>query len=120
MQTQTGPKRPVNSHKAYHAHVYFDANTRAEAKFLCEGSGKDFGLRVGTFHERLVGPHTMWSCQINFGAKQFEEYIAWLDKNRNGLTIFIHPITGDDLVDHTEYAYWLGKEVPLNLGIFGV
>ncbi len=114
----TETKRPVNSHKAYHAHVYFDEESKLVAKKLCDESGQLFGLSVGRFHEKLVGPHPCWSCQITFGARDFEKYIAWLEENRQGLTVFVHALTGDDLKDHTEFAYWLGQAVDLNLDFF--
>lgn len=108
-------KRPVNLHKAYHAHVYFDKNTLEQATDLCQTAGKKFGLRVGRMHQRLVGPHTQWSCQIVFGRKSFDEFIPWLDQNRGGLNILIHALTGNDLEDHTTYAYWLGDSIEINL-----
>ena len=111
-------KKPINVHKAYHAHIYFDEDTKALAKTLCNITAEKFGLRVGRFHEKLVGPHPRWSCQVIFGSKDFESYITWLDMNREELTIFVHALTGDDLKDHTDFAYWLGQEVKLNLSIF--
>ncbi|MEM8662445.1 MAG: DOPA 4,5-dioxygenase family protein [Pseudomonadota bacterium] len=112
------PQRPVNSHKAYHAHIYFDADTKLAARAICDASGERFGLKVGRFHEKLVGPHPRWSCQISFSAKDFEAYLGWLDASRGDLTVFVHPLTGDDLRDHTEFAYWLGDSVELKLDIF--
>jgi aromatic ring-cleaving dioxygenase len=111
-------KRPNNTHKAYHAHVYFDEHTKTVAKNLCEASANEHGLLVGRFHEKLVGPHPRWSCQVTFGSKHFDEYISWLDSSRGDLTIFVHALTGDDLKDHTEFAGWLGPEIKLNLEFF--
>lgn len=116
----TKPKRPVNLHKAYHAHIYFDEQTKLIAKTLCETSAEKFGLRVGRFHEKLVGPHPCWSCQVSFGKREFDAYISWLEAHRDGLTVFVHALTGDELKDHTDYAYWLGEEVQLNLGFFNI
>lgn len=111
-------KRPVNVHKGYHAHVYFDATTKDHASALCQEAGQQFGLRVGRFHETLVGPHPCWSCQITFGNRDFDAFIPWLDDNRGTLSVLVHALTGDDLKDHTEFAYWLGQPVPLNLDFF--
>lgn len=113
-------KRPVNSHKAYHAHMYFEQETLAFATTLCKEAGDRFDLKVGRVHEALVGPHPKWSCQIAFGTKDFDDLVPWLDQNRNGLTVLIHAITGNDLADHTTYAYWLGDSVELNLAMFGL
>lgn len=111
----SNPKRPVNIHKGYHAHVYFDQETVDFASRLCSEAGEKFGLKVGRVHQKLVGPHTRWSCQITFSHKSFDAFIPWLDEHRGGLSVLVHALTGDDLEDHTKYAYWLGDRVELNL-----
>lgn len=112
------PRRPVNCHAAYHAHVYFDADTVAQARALCEEAGRLFPLTVGRVHERNVGPHPRWSCQLAFDAEAFDRVVPWLDAHRGGLDVFVHGLSGDDLKDHTEYAYWLGNDWPLDLRMF--
>ena len=111
-------KRPVNRHKAYHAHVYFDESTLALAKQVCLQAGEIHKVKVGRVHEKLVGPHPKWSCQIAFSTSVFDTLIPWLEVNRQGLSVFVHGLTGDDLKDHTEYAYWLGEPEELNLAMF--
>jgi DOPA 4,5-dioxygenase len=37
--------------------------------------------------------------------------------NRAGLTILVHPNTGDAYLDHAENALWLGEKLALNLEI---
>lgn len=111
-------KRPVNSHKAYHAHIYFDEKSKAMAKELCQEIGERFELKVGRFHEKPVGPHPCWSCQVIFGTKDFEQFIPWLDGKRENLNVLVHALTGNDYRDHTEFAYWLGQPVSLNLSMF--
>lgn len=111
-------KRPINLHKAYHAHVYFDDTTKTGARKLCDKVSEKFNLKVGNFLEKPIGPHPCGSCQIIFGTKDFEIFIPWLDENRKDLTVLVHGITGDNLKDHTDFAYWLGQAVDLNLAIF--
>jgi DOPA 4,5-dioxygenase len=65
-----------------------------------------------------VGPHPHWSCQIAFDAAEFDEVVEWLDAHRNGLDVFVHGVTGDDYVDHTAHAMWLGNESTLDLRMF--
>ncbi|MEM9278385.1 MAG: DOPA 4,5-dioxygenase family protein [Pseudomonadota bacterium] len=100
----------------YHAHVYFDASTLEQAKALCEEAAGLFPLEMGRVHEKPVGPHPMWSCQLAFKHEAFADIIAWLALNRNGLVVFIHPETGDVIRDHTEHAMWMGdiKELKLS------
>lgn len=111
-------KRPSNTYDRYHAHVYFDATSVEKATALCVQAGDRFGVQVGRVHQKLVGPHPRWSCQLAFDRAQFEALIPWLEANREGLTVLVHALTGNDLADHTEHAAWLGEAVPLNLSIF--
>lgn len=109
------PRRPVNLHKAYHAHVYFGPETVAKARALCEEAARRFKVAMGRVHEQNVGPHPKWSCQLAFAADQFDTLVPWLDANRGGLDVLVHGLTGDDIRDHTDYAYWLGDEHALDL-----
>lgn len=111
--------RPQNLHAHYHAHVYFGPETVAQARLLCQQAGEQFNVRVGRVHEKLVGPHPHWSCQLAFDSAQFEPVIAWLEQNRQGLDVLVHGLTGDDLADHTLRASWLGNPSKLDLAMFG-
>ena len=112
------PRFPVNIHPAYHAHVYFDASTVAQARALCEEAGRRFDVTVGRVHEKPVGPHPRWSCQLAFTAADFDRIVPWLEESRGGLDVFVHGLSGDELKDHTDHAYWLGREWPLDLRQF--
>jgi DOPA 4,5-dioxygenase len=37
--------------------------------------------------------------------------------NREGLDILVHPLTGDDVSDHTRFALWLGDKLELNIDV---
>ncbi len=112
------PKRPENLYANYHAHVYFGPGTVGQARKLCQSAGDVLGIAVGRVHEREVGPHPHWSCQLSFDSSQFEKVIAWLEQERCGLDVFVHGLTGDDLADHTLHASWLGDEAVLKLEMF--
>ena len=102
----------------FHAHVYYTADTIAQARRLCEAARDQFDVEMGRMHERPVGPHPMWSCQLAFPPDRFAAVVPWLALNRNGLIVFIHPGTGDHLADHTRHAIWMGGMPDLNLSIF--
>lgn len=108
----------ISSIKKYHAHVYFDEYTVEQAKALCEEAGKKFKVVVGRMHHRPIGPHPSWSCQLAFDRDNHTDVLTWLALNRNGLTILIHPVSGNDLKDHTDYASWMGEPQALKLGMF--
>ena len=111
-------KRPTNDYDSYHAHVYFDETSVEQASSLCEQAGELLAVKVGRLHQKLVGPHPCWSCQLAFDKTQFDTVIPWLEGHRAGLTVFVHGLTGNDLKDHTDGASWLGTAIPLNLSIF--
>ena len=109
---------PINKHQHYHAHVYFDAETLDFATDLCRRAGELFDLKIGRIHQKPVGPHPQWSCQISFNKGQFDNLIPWLDEQRNELSVLVHALSGDNLKDHSDYAYWLGDSHKLKLSIF--
>ncbi|MAP11648.1 MAG: 4,5-dioxygenase [Gammaproteobacteria bacterium] len=102
----------------FHAHVYFSHETLDQATTLCEQARDRFGIPMGRLHCKPVGPHPMWSCQLTVPTEQFGEVIAWLSLNRDGLTLFIHPNTGDAYKDHTDHALWMGQILPLGVRMF--
>ena len=104
----------------WHAHVYFDAATRAQAWTLRTEIETALAGRMtmGRFHEKPVGPHPMWSYQLAVQPADFAHVVGWLALNHGLLDVFIHPNTGDDLRDHRDSALWLGRSLVLNLALF--
>ncbi|GAA4720925.1 DOPA 4,5-dioxygenase family protein [Sphingomonas lutea] len=102
----------------FHAHIYFDPEQLAEAQALGAAARDRFGVPVGHFHVRPVGPHPRGSCQLTVQPEQWGEFSQWIALNRRGLTIFAHTSTGDDRADHTENVIWFGPSEPLNLAMF--
>ena len=102
----------------FHAHIYFDADRLPEAQALAAMVQQRFGLPVGHFHTRPVGPHPRGSVQMTVPTDRFGEVATWLAVNRDGLTIFAHASTGDDLADHSRNVIWFGPSEPLDLSIF--
>lgn len=102
----------------YHAHIYYNESTYEQAIALCDEAENRFDISVGRKHRQSIGPHPKWSCQLAFKPEMFGELIPWLALHRDGLTVFIHPATGNNLKDHTEYAMWMGIIEPLKLDIF--
>ena len=103
----------------FHAHIYFDADQLAQAQQLAAAAHARFGVPVGHFHVRPVGPHPRGSCQLTVPTNQFGDIAQWLALNRGPLTIFSHAETGDDLADHSHHVIWFGPSEPLDLSIFG-
>jgi len=109
---------PVDASSAitgYHAHVYYDAASRAEAAALREGIGARFKAVLGRWHDNPVGPHPTSMYQVAFPVEELPRLVPWLMLNRGELVILVHPLTGDDYEDHAHHALWLGAKLPLKL-----
>ena len=102
----------------FHAHIYFDAEEVDEARALARAAQDRFGVSVGHFHLRPVGPHPRGSCQLTVMPEEFGAFAGWMALNRGRFTIFAHASTGDDKADHTNHVIWFGPSEPLNLSIF--
>ena len=104
----------------FHAHIYYDpARTRTAAERLRERVAAEFPqARLGRWHDTLVGPHTQSMYQIAFPSEMLGAFVPWLMLNRDGLTILLHPETGNDYRDHTAHAAWFGAVLPLRLEAF--
>jgi DOPA 4,5-dioxygenase len=101
----------------YHAHIYYDAASKAQAKTLREDLEARFAAKYGRWHDAPVGPHPRGSYQVAFGPELLAEILPWLALNRRGLTVFVHPETGDVLADHSEHVIWLGPSETIDLSV---
>jgi DOPA 4,5-dioxygenase len=114
MEPITGPTGEITG---YHAHVYYDETTRAEAAALREAADNNFKVVLGRWRDMPVGPHPQAMYQIAFGVEEFPRLVPWLMLNRGNLAVLVHPLTDDEYEDHRHHALWLGAMLPLKLDI---
>jgi aromatic ring-cleaving dioxygenase len=107
--------REIAEITGYHAHVYFDGESRPVAERLRAAIPERFEVEMGGWREQAVGPHSKAMYQVAFAPDQFAQIVPWLMLNRGGLSILVHPRTGDDLADHETNPLWLGESLALNL-----
>lgn len=98
----------------YHAHVYYDDDSRATAARVRDALAAGFDVVLGRWHDRPVGPHPRAMYQVAFPPDEFARIVPWLMLNRSGLTVLVHPETGDALADHGPHALWLGELLPID------
>ena len=109
--------KPTDLITGYHAHVYYDAASKPAAAELREAVAERFDVQLGRWHDAPVGPHPRGSYQIEFAPALFAALVPWLALNRRGLTVFLHPETGDALADHSAHVIWLGESEALKLDV---
>lgn len=113
----------MNEHSApYHAHIYYTGQTREQALALerrlaaAKASGAIAELFfIGALRDCAVGPHPVPEFEIHFSQGMLPLITPLLEAS--GLTSLVHPLTDDDLADHTTLATWIGEPLPLKLEV---
>ena len=101
----------------YHAHIYYDETSRADAAVVREEIAAYFSVRLGRWRDQPVGPHPQAMYQVAFAPEEFAKIVPWLMVHRRGLTVLIHPETGEAVGDHDERALWMGRKLRLRLRV---
>ena len=103
----------------YHAHVYYELSDRAAAEHLhrklsnAKGTGELVSvLFVGEMRDRNVGPHPEPQFEVHFREDALPGVLPLI--RASGLTALVHPLTDDDLADHTSLALWIGTPLQLD------
>jgi aromatic ring-cleaving dioxygenase len=99
----------------YHAHIYYDPDSRKIAARLRATIEKGFKVEMGRWRDDPVGPHPQSMYQVKFAKTKFNRIVPWLMLNRRGLDVLVHPNTGDAYEDHATHALWLGNKLKLRL-----
>ena len=110
MQGMANPDAP------YHAHIYCDPAERPAAAALRDAFGTDPAiLFVGEITDGAAGPHPIAQYEVHFLGAARAAVIAAIGKA--GLRALVHPLTDDDLADHTTLAHWIGEPVELDVAV---
>ena len=103
--------------KGYHAHVYYNAETKPKAAKLRETIIDKFTVEPGAFSDEPRGPHPISQFNVTFEIPEFQNIVPWLMLNHDGLDVLIHPLTESSYDDHSINALWIGTPVPMRLDI---
>jgi DOPA 4,5-dioxygenase len=106
----------------YHAHVYYSAEQRPAAEALRDefirlsAAGSDpHILFVGRMTDKKAGPHPIPQYEIHFLEGSLAGVTAAI--GASGLRALVHPLTDDDLADHTDLSQWIGAPLALDLAV---
>ena len=105
----------------FHAHIYYSADERPSAEALRSELQRrlsiDEGqlLFVGAMADRAVGPHPIPQYEIHFLESSLSSVVTAIEES--GLRALVHPLTDDDLADHTSLAHWIGQPIDLDLTV---
>lgn len=101
----------------FHAHIYYRPDQREAAAAL---RVRFAALRpevvfVGELRDHKVGPHPIPQFEIHFPESALPAVRPVLEAA--GLTVLIHPLTMDDLADHTSLGEWIGEPIELDVSV---
>jgi aromatic ring-cleaving dioxygenase len=100
----------------FHLHVYYDLDdlpTGIEVhRDLLKGLTCIDGC--GPVKRVPVGPHPKPSFEVWFQNSHLGEVVLWVLQNRRGLSALIHPLTKNEIRDHSEHAVWIGSPLTLD------
>jgi DOPA 4,5-dioxygenase len=99
----------------YHAHIYFSDEDRSAAVALRDALRRPEILFVGRMMDHAVGPHPLPQFEIHFREPALPVVLAAIE--RSGLRALVHPLTDDDLADHTNLGHWIGEPLDLDLSV---
>ncbi|WP_294120284.1 DOPA 4,5-dioxygenase family protein [Sphingomonas sp.] len=100
----------------YHAHIYYSDDDRAVASALHDRFSRDPAiLFTGAMTDRGVGPHPIPQYEVHFLEESRAGVIAAIEAA--GLRALVHPLTDDDLADHTTLAHWIGEPLELDVTV---
>ena len=106
----------------FHAHIYYSAAERPAAEALrgellqwITAEGAPEVLFVGAMTDRGVGPHPLPQYEVHFREAALPTVIQAIEAA--GLRALVHPLTDDDLADHTNLAQWIGEPLELDLAV---
>jgi len=105
----------------YHAHLYFDAETIAQAASLRADLWERFGddIKLYRLHSEPEGPHPCPSFGFAFTERSLASVTRWLDTRAAHLSSLVHPVIADDRAAHIDHGQWHGAPVDLRLGQLG-
>jgi aromatic ring-cleaving dioxygenase len=99
----------------YHAHIYYsdDEQPVAEALHANFAAGRPEVVFVGRMMDRGVGPHPIPQFEVHFLEEARPNVVEAIEAS--GLRALVHPLTDDDLADHTSLAHWIGEPLELDV-----
>ena len=112
----------VDANASWHAHAYYEESERAAAAALRErftaltaAEARPHFLYVGRMVDGPIGPHPLPQFESHFAGRWRDAIMAMIEPA--GLRALIHPLTDDDLADHTNLAHWIGEPLALDLSV---
>lgn len=104
---------------SYHVHVYYDDSNleliKEIRKHLWDLFSDNSFIQIGKMYDHPIGPHPQAQFVVAIHHTFLQFVFNFFMKNRQGLSVLIHPETGNEIKDHTDHLVWMGTPLTLDL-----
>ena len=106
----------------FHFHIYFEGREKEALELwsLIKRKSTFFTAIPLRMNREAVGPHPVPSYEVWVPQESFAAFYSFILQHRGNLTVFIHPLTRNELLDHTDRATFIGKPYELHLARLSV
>lgn len=73
------------------------------------------GCRINFLNLGPRGPHSIGSFETCCNTSAINPAQSFFMQNHGNLSVLLHPLTRYEVLDHTDRAMWMGKEIPLDV-----
>ncbi len=99
----------------WHCHIYFMPEQRDVAVRLNDGIQDRLPIWDYRWLDKSNVLHPLPMFRFQFRREDLAEFLEYITLNREDLSILVHAITGDDVVDHSENVMWVGPPLKLDI-----
>lgn len=112
--------------KEFHFHVYFFQKNEDSVRFALELRDKIIKLVEKGYFQVVPnprvnmeprGPHPVGSYSVWCPKEHFHRLFSFFLLHRGNHSVLVHPLTREDVIDHTERAVWMGPSFPVDTSV---
>ena len=119
MASDAAYRDPDRDVREFHAHVYFSPATRDSAAGLRAhlAAQASLGLVIHPMRDGRAGPHLVTMFGVDIPKASLPTVLGFLMLNHGPHSVLVHPVTSNEVQDHSVHALWLGSPQPLDLSV---
>ncbi|KAA8908982.1 DOPA-like domain-containing protein [Sphaerosporella brunnea] len=116
----------ANEVKEWHFHIYFNTSSPSQRAAALNLRDAVLALRkAGVFaavplkrvNTAPIGPHPAGSYEIWVPRESFAAVFSFLALNHGTLSVLVHPLTREEVADHSTRKAWIGEPWPVLLDV---
>jgi aromatic ring-cleaving dioxygenase len=98
----------------WHCHIYFTPERRDHAVWMNDAIQDRFPIWDYRWLDKSNVLHPLPMFRFQFRPEDMSGFLEFVTLNRRDLSVLIHAITGNDIVDHSDNVMWMGEPLKLD------